>query len=261
MRAVVLGVLVCGVGLAWAQPARIRCGPAQAGCGPASVLVTATTLPPSGYAEAVRADAPLLYLRLGESSGTTAVAEVGASGTYSGGPTLGQAGAVAGNTAVRLDGVDDLVSLPASLVLAAGSSVTIEWWQYLTAGDVKDALAFVIGPGEPRCQSHAPYADQIVYWDYGDPGGGGRVSTSYAAQLGKWTLIHLTYDAATQEHAISFDGQQVTGSINATAPNATLSGGTISAPGTPHKGVVDEFAVYDKALSPARRLAHFQAAS
>jgi large repetitive protein len=263
MRAAGLAVLLCGVGLVWAQPARIRCGPAQAGCGPASVLVTATTLPPAGYADVVRVDAPILYYRFGESSGTTAVAEVGGNGTYNGALALGQPGATAdGNTAVRLDGVDDTISLPSSLTLPAGSSITVEWWQYLVPSDAKQSGAFEIGPGawnDNSARAHAPWADSGVHWDYG---AGSRVSSTYTGRYDKWTLIHMTYDAVTKVHAISFDGVEVTSAVNAATSTIALVGGTIGvAPWGHHKGVLDEFAVYDKVLTPARRLAHFQAAS
>jgi hypothetical protein len=266
MRATVLGVLVCCVGLARAQPARIRCGPAQAGCGPASVLstsaTTSTTLPP-GYADTVRADAPILYYRFGESSGTIAVAEVGGNGTYNGAPALGQPGAIAdGTTAVRLDGVDDTITLPSSLTLPAGSSITVEWWQYLVPSDAKQSGAFEIGPGnwnDNSARAHAPWADSGVHWDYG---ANSRVSTTYTGRYDKWTLIHMTYDSVTKVHAISFDGVEVTSAVNAATSTISLVGGIIGvAPWGHHKGVMDEFAVYDHALSPARRLAHFEAAS
>jgi hypothetical protein len=65
--------------------------------------------PASNYPGAVRGDGATTYWRLGEASGTTAADSSGGSstGTYTGGPTLGVPGAVAGDTAVRLDGVDD----------------------------------------------------------------------------------------------------------------------------------------------------------
>lgn len=59
------------------------------------------------YKSTVLADSPLFYYRLGESSGSTAYDEVAASsnGTYYNTPTLGQTGAISGdsNTSVLFE--------------------------------------------------------------------------------------------------------------------------------------------------------------
>ena len=67
------------------------------------------------YKDAVLADGPAGYWRLGETSGTTAVEGMrGDHGTYTNGPTLNQAGALNGDTdpSVSFDGVDDYVDVP-----------------------------------------------------------------------------------------------------------------------------------------------------
>jgi len=73
----------------------------------------------SAYSDAVLADMPVRYYRLGDSSGTTAVDSSGNSqdGTYTGGVTLGASGAIQGDadTAATFDGTDDYVSLPVGL--------------------------------------------------------------------------------------------------------------------------------------------------
>jgi len=69
---------------------------------------------PDAYVTAVLAHSPLVYWRLGEPSGVTAVdaSPNGRDGTYAGGPTLGATGLLHGSadTAVTLDGSDDFVS-------------------------------------------------------------------------------------------------------------------------------------------------------
>ena len=88
----------------------------------------------AGYAATVSSTPGLLaYWRLGESSGTTAVDELGAhNGTYVGGHTLGVPGALQGdaNTAVGLDGSSGQVQLPS---LGTASNWTVEGWTDLNA--------------------------------------------------------------------------------------------------------------------------------
>jgi Concanavalin A-like lectin/glucanases superfamily len=96
----------------------------------ANAIGTAATFPQC-YDDAVLADNPVSYWRLDETSGTTAADSKGSNpGTYTGGVTLGQAGALPdaiNNRAAGFDGVNDYVSAgnPASLQLATG---TVEAW-------------------------------------------------------------------------------------------------------------------------------------
>lgn len=81
------------------------------------------------YSLVVLEDAPLLYWRLGESVGTTAVDSSGASrsGTYAGSPTLGATGYTRdGDTAVTFDGIDDQVSRASDPALMFPGSFTLE---------------------------------------------------------------------------------------------------------------------------------------
>src|SRR4051794_804239 len=97
------------------------------------------------YRGVVLGDTPQSYWRLGESSGTTAADERAvAPGTYVGGATLGQPGAIPEpGTAVALDGVDDAVSLPNPNIAGAFS---IELWAYLA------------GPGSSGATTYATLA-------------------------------------------------------------------------------------------------------
>jgi len=84
-----------------------------------------------GYSSTILTDSPAAYWRLGELSGTSAADATGHgnTGAYSGGFTLGQAGALFGDgdTAVKLDGVSGYVSAPNSVGLQS-NQVSIELW-------------------------------------------------------------------------------------------------------------------------------------
>jgi hypothetical protein len=221
----------------------------------------------SAYSDRIISLLPLAYYRLGEASGAVAVdaSGHGNNASYQGSPTLGQPGAITdGTTAVRLDGVDDQLYMPGSFSLPAGSSVTVEFWQYVATADVKAASAFAIGnnaSGALRCQAHAPYTDKILYWDYSENyAAGGRVTADYTPYLDKWTHVVLTFDAATNKHAITLNGVEVASQVSAHSPNAALTAGYIGSSYLGFvKGSLDEFAVYNYALSPSDRLANYNA--
>ena len=221
----------------------------------------------ANYAAAVMADGPILYYRLGESAGTIAVAEAGPNGTYNG-PTLAQPGPIAdGNTAARFDGVDDNVVIPSSLSIPAGNSITIEFWLHAAGADLGNQIAFALNLADPDRAAAILWSDGILYWDYRATGSSAtnRVTIPYGPWRDKWTLVQLTFDAASGNHAITLDGSEVVSVIAADAPITSSVGGQIgrffTAAPDPYwfKGLIDEFAVYDKALTPARRLAHYEA--
>jgi hypothetical protein len=231
--------------------------------GAGSVTATGTaTIPSGGYSAEVLADSPIAYYRLAETSGTNAAEETAArDGTYLGGPTLGVTGLLTGDadTAVSFDGVDDQAAIPSTVALTAGSSVTIEYWQNVPAGHANSA--FTIGDQtSERCQCHSPYSDGTMYWDYGGGGGSGRVTASYAGLFDQPVHVVLTFDAATNEHAIYLNASLANSIVDATKPTIDLSGGAIGRfSGFYQLGVLDEFAVYDTALSPTRIATHYTA--
>lgn len=84
--------------------------------------------PTTAYRDAVLATNPLSYWRLGESSGVTAVDEMGVNdGTYTNTPTLGVAGLLTGDsdTAVTLNGTTQYVNVPYAAALHPGDTFTL----------------------------------------------------------------------------------------------------------------------------------------
>jgi hypothetical protein len=88
-------------------------------------------------------DSPTGYWRLGETTGTTAVAQVGPSGTYSGSYQLGQPGAIPtdASPSVRFlsTGTVSLTSL--NVNVATGLQTTVEFWMYWLGGSA-DGMPF-----------------------------------------------------------------------------------------------------------------------
>ncbi|MBV9818708.1 MAG: beta-propeller fold lactonase family protein [Solirubrobacterales bacterium] len=83
------------------------------------------------YSQAILADHPVSYWRLGERSGTTAADSAGTHpGTYTGGYTLGTPGALAGDpdTAVTLNGSSGYVNVPFTAALNPAGSFSVQAW-------------------------------------------------------------------------------------------------------------------------------------
>jgi hypothetical protein len=82
----------------------------------------------TGYELEVLSSGPVSYWRLGESSGTTAVDEIGNyDGTYNGSPALGATGLITGvaDTAVDFDGTNDEVVITG---FSPSNPITLEAW-------------------------------------------------------------------------------------------------------------------------------------
>ena len=117
-----------------------------------------TAMPAAGYRDAVLAEGPRGYWRLGEQSGSTAADETAnaSAGSYLGGVTLGVPGAVAAdsNTAIGLDGANDYASMgdPASGVLDFGTTdFSVEFWLKTAVNGEKAALSRSLHPGRAGC--------------------------------------------------------------------------------------------------------------
>ena len=225
------------------------------------IAVDSVYATPQGYAATVLADAPYGYWRLGESSGTAAADGSGyaKTGTYTGGYTLAQTGAIGAeldgtsNTAALLNGTTGRVTIPA--IALAGGAITIECWVKMTSAQDGIVLSQSSSGTYLRVfAARTPYG-QIV-----TSAGTGTV-TGTSLTLGVW--YHLAITWATGDNVRLFvNGSQV-------ATSAGTLAGTLTQTGTVEigsfyggiflNGTVDEAALYNTKLSAARILAHYNA--
>jgi|GEM_PF-3162317 len=244
----------------------------------------------SAYPATVLADSPVGYWRFEEATGTTTARDssnvAGAQdGTYRGGVTPGQAsvhpdlGRAAAFSGSSLSFVD-LGNPPA---LRTTGSVTLEWWQ---RPDQLDGQRVVIGNGAFQAPEHPE--DNIQYQGgtlngrfeaFHEYDSGANSSTQFAssplAMAGEWTHVAIVRDAALRSYSLYLDGllRETVGYAEPPSGDgtharfATVIGGQFAnVDGESLKtrfafsGVLDEVAVYDRALSPARILAHYHAA-
>jgi hypothetical protein len=217
--------------------------------------------PNSAYADQVLADGPVSYWRLGDTSGTTASDVMGANpGTYTGGVTLGQQGALTGDAdpAASFDGVNDYVLVPDSSSLDLTAGVTIEAWVKRNKSGVWQVLVGKPGTGQSKYENYALWfntSNQVVAY-FGD----GVSFISVVSPLDtSWHHVAASYNNSTAK--LYVDGAlaaQASSTIHLTANSLPLNMGRANGGSYFFGGLLDEVAVYPTALSADRIRAHHE---
>ena len=219
------------------------------------------------YRETVLADAPRGYWRLGELSGATAkdASGNGNKGPYAGGAGLGADGALTAvgdsNRAVRLDGVDDHVSVPDRSSLDVGNSLTIEAWvKRRTVG----SRGVIAQKGIGAFSLWLDPRDRVRFAKAGS--GDLAVSTVAVPVDGAYHHVVATKNGGTIR--IYLDGRNVTQAVaNQTLANTSTAlqigrflNSSTGATSSHFPGELDEVAVYGHALSAAAVARHHEMA-
>jgi hypothetical protein len=212
------------------------------------------------YATDVLADAPSAYWRLGEASGPSAAdaSGNGHTGTYVGGPTLGVAGAVGGDTAASFDGSSQYVSIPGFDI---SSAITVEAWVEPAAGGETAKIVGKHGSSNPIAGTlgvfeGSPEFEITTGGDYHSVFGGSTLP------VGSWSHVVGTYDGSTV--ILYVDGSEVASTPASGAIATNSCNWDIGALGCESinlfDGAIDEAAVYDHALTSDRVLSHYLSA-
>jgi Concanavalin A-like lectin/glucanases superfamily/Bacterial Ig-like domain len=219
----------------------------------------------TSYRSEVLADNPGSYWRLGEASGTAAADTMGANpGTYTGGVTLGQPGAIVGDTnaSASLDGVDDYVVVPDAPSLDFTTAVTVEAWVQRTKSAAYQVVLGKPGNGQSKLENYSLWFNTgngiQAYFGNGTT----FVSVASAALDTSWHHVVATYDNATAKLYVDGTLRSSASSTVQLTPN-TLPLNLGRAQGTSSYsfgGRLDEVAVYPSILSAARIQAHYDAA-
>ena len=230
---------------------------------PTSVTVTGEGTAASVYADAVEADAPSHYWRLGESTGSASFDQIGFDDLQLGaGVALGRAGALTGDTstAIATDGTSS--GLAATQSAVAGPQVfSVEAWFSTTSR----AGGKIVGFGNASSGTSSSY-DRHVYMDGAGrvlfgvyPGTSMTVSSDTGFNDGTWH--HVVATLGSNGMAMYLDGRLVGSRSDATSAQAYSGywriGGDNSWAGAPwFDGRIDEVAVYPTALTAAQVLRH-----
>lgn len=230
------------------------------------------------YADIILATSGLLhYWRLGDPSGSVMAAETGTAGSYTGTPTLGATGALAGDadTAVTFNGSSQAASAAANL--SAVSTLTIEFWLKVSSWGGADQLAFeyttnyntstggfVVNPndsGSGRFQVAMTGNSGGNYdaWSFARPSTG--VFHHYAL------ILDRTQAANSQIGPLYMDGvarslqqnQTPAADITGNFVNSTLYFMSRATTSLRLAGTLDEVALYNRALTAQEVLDHYEA--
>lgn len=215
------------------------------------------------YFEEVMADGPAAYWRLGELSGTLAADETEGAlhGSYLGGPSLGEAGAIGANSAVLFQkSLSQHVLIPDDDgTLSFGDAFSVELWFKRPAGS-GGTLEALAGKGTGSWSLRIGTDDKVHFRKFGVAD---ICTTTGTVTDSEWHHLVATKNGATSK--LYLDGADVTGTVtdqtvgdNTIAVTLARNGGNSTDYGDVY---LDEAALYPYALSAARVAAHFSAAA
>jgi len=244
---------------------------------------------PQSYRLQIMADAPFGYWRLGELTGTNAADSSGNgnNGRYSGGFTLGQPGlppGVPGDTAVLFNGVNGRVAVPNSATLNPANITMEAKIRWDGRNDFQQRIlekSFFVDPGQEQAQYALSILDDGHVRVELRTGGAGAdplcgatnnvvcANSIATVSVGVETHIAATYDGREVRIYINGNLDSVTtavavGPIEAVPPNPNnvpndeLGIANQSVRNRPFKGLIDEVALFSRALSADRIRAHYQ---
>ncbi len=132
-----------------------------------------------------------------------------------------------------------------------GNEVTVTYWNNILSGEVVESTPFgFTDVGNVRLSAHSPWTDNNLYFDYGTYTTGGRLATSYAAKLNKWSHIALSSTGSNNTFTgIYLDGALASSRLSSVKPNVTLSNFDLG--NGDYRGRIDEFRVSGVSRSAA----------
>jgi hypothetical protein len=228
-------------------------------------LLKVIVIPETSYREAIVADGPVSYWRLGESSGDFAADAMGRNpGEYLNGVVYGQPGAISGD-----------IDTAAGFVTASQTKVEVPYSPGLNSVPFSAELwARVSGGSGHRSpltsrndfpqQGYIFYADPSNQWQFWSGTGeqvGWDIISGPAVRNNAWTHLVATYDGEIKRFYV--DGLQAGTSTAPFGPNdgtvLRIGGGASENPVGSFffQGSVDEVAIYDKVLTPEQIQIHY----
>ncbi len=219
----------------------------------------------AAYGAAVLEDGPSAYFRFAEAAGPDAISEVGsARGTYQGDFERGAIGAVGDDTVVY-DGQTTWIDLGDTFRFAGSTPYTFELW--LLPRAIDNHTLFLVDRRSPTGDGYSFYIgkDYVLFAREAAMTEFGYVNAGHSAPLNTWTYLVATFDGT---NARLFENAVLVSSNSggdAAGPIADVSGSLVLGDHVPAQffkldGRLDELAIYDHALDPARIQAHYDAA-
>jgi hypothetical protein len=225
------------------------------------------------YRRQVLGSVPVCYWRLGESSGTTATDLMGyQNGTYSPnsagswtGGTLAQTGALAGSTdtAASFNGSTGFVDITNQTNLQITGNITIELWCKLTDNGQYSPLVTKAGSTEYEVSAElrTGSAKNALAWRSTNAlGTTTNIAGFFTGYTGVWVHVAVTVTGTTVR---AYRNAELIGSADCGSRTSTTNNVWIGRRGSntlAASGLIDEVAIYNRALSIGEIGAHYQAA-
>jgi uncharacterized repeat protein (TIGR01451 family) len=226
-----------------------------------SVSCAVGTLEAGGPAQQVLTDHPAGFWRLGDPAGSTSVADTsgdGLTGAVDPGVTLGQPGAMSGDTAATFPGTGPAVTIAQSPFLDLSSAVSVEAWVRPTAAGQNGGIFEKTINGSVNSQYMLFLEAGIAKFRIRTATGALLPVNGPTLPLSTWSHLVGTFDGATLRLYVN---GTLAASAAAQGPLASGSGvaflGRLGQNLYPFKGSIDEVAVFTGALSADGVRAHY----
>ncbi len=202
------------------------------------------------------------YWRFDDASGAIAADSFGLNHGYVEGATW-TAGIV--NGALAFDGIDDYVEIPDSIDLRFSNAMSVEMWvladqqtdpdQQILRKDSSYALIAI-------WNGRASPASWVFIAGWHKPGSSATTDSSDPLSLGDWHHLATTYDGTTLSFYLDgalFDSSPRSGLIDQNSNPVLIGTGWSRASfGNRFDGLIDEVAFYNRALTTAEILEHYE---
>lgn len=224
------------------------------------------------YADAVLADSPLGYWKLDEASGTTCADSSGNGRdlTYGGSPNFRNSGPpIVGGTsyAVGLDGVNGEGATASYASWMLPTSFSLECWVRSTASSGYPAI-FGVANGRADSGQFILYirSGTIKATFTNTFAASSEVTTGSGMTDGNWRHVVVTHDSSSGDLILYINGSSVASNSRTGTPQSVSQPISIGGCGSTtdsnwFSGDIAHCAYYGTALSAARVLAHYEAAS
>lgn len=224
------------------------------------------TVAAAGYSAEVIADAPELYWRLGDTSGTTAEDETSNNrdGNYNGGYTLNVTGAISdGNKAVTLNGSTGYVSIGTLSALNPSGNFSAEIWiKFTTSQTAKYIMNKWNGSSDGWLVSTDSSVGRRIRFIARIGGSNYTINTGSDINDGNWHHIVCVRNGTSLKIYVD-NVEAASGSCSASSmgsnSNSMQVGKNATGASDYFNGSVDEYAFYTSALSAGRIDAHWNA--
>jgi len=235
----------------------------QGSCSASGQIVSCAlgALDVSSLSAQILADHPSGYWRLGDPAGSAVALDAsgnGISGAVDAGVSLGQPGAVAGDTAATFSGSGPAITVAPSAVLDLANAVSVEAWVRPTSAGQNGAVFEKTVNGWVNSQYMLFLEAGVAKFRVRTTSGALLPVDGPTLPLNTWTHLVGTFDGTTLRlyvNGVLAASAAAQGPLNSGSGTAFI--GRLGQNLYPFQGSLDEVAVFPTVLSPERIRAHY----